>query len=76
MRDALAGTPEVTMNRPNGIVDRLVDKKTGVPATPGAANSMFEYFRVELAPQPVAAGLPGIDRGGEEREEVSTETIF
>ena len=76
MREALAGTPEVTMNRPNGIVDRLVDRQTGMPATPGAANSMFEYFRVELAPKPAAAGLPGIDHDGEEREEVSIETIF
>jgi penicillin-binding protein 1A len=76
MREALAGTPEVTMNRPNGIVDRLVDRQTGMPATPGAANSMFEYFRVELAPQPAAAVLPGIEHDGEEREEVSIETIF
>ena len=38
MRDALAGMPEVTMNRPNGIVDRLVDKQTGAPATPWPIN--------------------------------------
>ena len=76
MRDALAGMPEVTMNRPNGIVDRLVDKQTGAPATPGAANSMFEYFREELAPQPAAAGLSGTDTDGEDSEEVSTEIIF
>lgn len=76
MREALAGTPAVTMNRPNGIVDRLVDMRTGVPATPGAANSMFEYFREELAPQPAATGLPGTDIDREDGEEISTEIIF
>ncbi|MBG09738.1 MAG: peptidase [Gammaproteobacteria bacterium] len=76
MRDALAETPEVTMNRPDGIVDRLVDTRSGAPATPGTENSMFEYFREELAPQPATDGVPGGDIEGKEGEELSTEIIF
>jgi len=37
---------------------------------------MFEYFREELAPEPMSEPLPGIEVDGEESEELSTETIF
>jgi penicillin-binding protein 1A len=76
MRAALAGAPENTMSRPDGIVDRLIDKSTGELATPGDQNSMFEYFREELAPEPMSEPLPGIEVDGDESEELSTETIF
>lgn len=76
MADALKGKPENTMNRPDGIVDRLIDKDSGELATPGDPNSMFEYFRVENAPEPLETQLPGIEIDEEETEELSTETIF
>jgi len=46
----LAGTPGRSMERPDGIVDRLVDKQTGRSARPGQANTMFELFMEENAP--------------------------
>ncbi len=76
MADALKGKPENTMNRPDGIVDRLIDKDSGELATPGDPNSIFEYFRVENAPEPLETQLPGIEIDEEETEELSTETIF
>ena len=44
MREALAGTPEVTADRPNGIVDRLVDGQTGMPATPARQIQCLNIF--------------------------------
>lgn len=76
MRAALDGAPLNTMNRPDGIVDRLIDRDTGEPATPGEANTMFEYFRSENAPDTPATNLPGTELPDETDEELSTETIF
>ncbi len=76
MREALDGAPLNTMNRPDGIVDRLIDRSTGAPAIPGAPNTMFEYFRVNNAPDSPATSLPGAELPDETDEELSTETIF
>lgn len=76
MRSALADTPEASMSRPDGIVDRLIDKTTGAVATPGDSNSMFEYFRAENAPQMAGDQLPGVELDEEASEELATETIF
>ncbi|MES3007179.1 MAG: transglycosylase domain-containing protein [Pseudomonadota bacterium] len=50
MKTVLAGTPERMMTRPDGLVDRLIDKQTGRSARPGQANTMFEVFMEENAP--------------------------
>jgi len=76
MRSALAGTPENTMKRPDGVVDRLVNKETGLPARPGDSNAVFEYFLSENAPETGPTDILGVDTIGEEAAEVSTETIF
>ncbi len=76
MRAALANTPEQTMSRPDGIVDRLIDKTTGAAATPGDPNSMFEFFRTENAPEMQDAQLPRVNLDEKESEEIATETIF
>ena len=76
MRAALADTPETTMPRPDGIVDRLIDRTTGAVATPGDPNSMFEYFRTENAPEMPGDQLPGVDLNEDQSKELATETIF
>ena len=76
MKVALEGMPENTMKRPDGIEDRLINKTTGSPATPGEPDTIFEYFRTQNAPTADDALLPSIDPAGEENEELSTETIF
>lgn len=76
MRSALAGTPENTMNRPDGVVDRLVNKDTGLPARPGDPNAVFEYFLSENAPETGSSDSLGNDASDDEASEVSTETIF
>lgn len=76
MKVALQGMPENTMKRPDGIEDRLINKTTGAPATPGEPDTIFEYFRTENAPTADGALLPSIDPASEENEELSTETIF
>ncbi|MFN3162997.1 MAG: penicillin-binding transpeptidase domain-containing protein, partial [Pseudohongiellaceae bacterium] len=72
MREALDGAPLNTMGRPDGVVDRLIDRDTGAPATPGDPNAVFEYFREENAPGSADPGLPGSDRPEEAGEELST----
>ena len=76
MKVALQDMPENTMKRPDGIEDRLINKTTGAPATPGEPDTIFEYFRTQNAPTADGALLPSIDPAGEENEELSTETIF
>ena len=76
MREALHNAPENTMNRPDGIVDLLVDKTTGEPATPGDPNAVFEYFRSENAPETFDTQLPGLEIDEQEEEQLATETIF
>ena len=75
MREALNDQPEEIMSRPDGIVDLLIDKTTGNPATPGDPNAVFEYFRAENAPAPEAKLTPGLGIK-EESTNISTETIF
>ncbi len=76
MQVALEGMPENTMKRPDGIEDRLINKITGAPSTPGEPGSIFEHFRTENAPTTDDALLPGVDLNEEENEDLSTETIF
>ena len=75
MREALTGEPETTISRPDGIVDRLIDRSTGKPATPGDSNAVFEYFRTENAPELVTEPIPGLNLQ-EGSQTISTETIF
>ena len=75
MREALKDEPETTMSRPDGIVDLLIDKNSGNPATPGDPNAVFEYFRSENAPELVPETMPGVEIE-EEMNTISTETIF
>jgi penicillin-binding protein 1A len=76
MKAALAGAPEHTLRRPDGVVDRLINKATGALATPGEPNTIFEYFRTEYAPDLPDAPLPGVEANAEESEVLSTETLF
>ncbi len=62
MKTVLEGTPERMMARPDGLVDRLIDKKTGRSARPGEANTMFEVFMEENAPLTTEIRQPAITR--------------
>ena len=76
MKQALADEPEAALRRPDGIVDRLVDRESGAPAMPGDPNAVFEYFLAENAPENHAAPAPGSDADAGEQPPLSTETIF
>jgi len=73
MKAALQGTPESSMERPDGVEDRLINKETGEPALPGSPNAVFEFFRSENAP----SAQPRTTTDSTTKEEaVTTETIF
>jgi len=55
MKVALAGQPSSLMPRPNGIVNVRIDPDTGQRARPGQEGAIFEVFREEDAPPPLAA---------------------
>ena len=75
MREALKDMPERTMERPDNLVDRLVDKSTGLPARPGEPNAVFEFFRAENDPGVLDNETGNLRNDGEDSE-VSIETIF
>ncbi len=54
MQKALAGTAEVSLDQPEGIVTAKIDKKTGLLAWPGQTDYIFEIFMQELAPTKLA----------------------
>ncbi len=76
MKQALAGEPEAGPRRPDGIVDRLVDRDSGALALPGDPNAVFEYFLVENAPEVGAGPANGSETTAGEQQPLSTETIF
>ena len=50
MDKALAGTPQINLPRPDGIVDVKIDLANGKLASANSKSSDFEVFRVENAP--------------------------
>ena len=52
MSQVLKDKPEHGVDRPTGLVDRLIDRDTGEIARPGQSNTMFEVFLEESAPSP------------------------
>lgn len=80
MREALEGKPESIMARPDGLVDRLIDRNTGQLARPGQPNTMFELFMVETAPSEAdnrqRAPAPAPTPGRRDNDGLSTEILF
>ncbi len=78
MKAVLEGTPERMMERPEGLVDRLVNKQTGRSARPDQANTMFELFMEENDPTQAAAAPVPAPRNAPETEDVepTIEIIF
>ncbi|QIB65842.1 penicillin-binding protein 1A [Kineobactrum salinum] len=50
MREALAESPDMERPLPPGVVHVRIDPVTGLLASPGQSNAIFEYFREELVP--------------------------
>ncbi len=50
MREALAGTEEIPLVQPPGIVSVRIDARTGELATADSPETLFEYFRVDHVP--------------------------
>ncbi|MFM1897446.1 MAG: hypothetical protein RLZZ385_2520 [Pseudomonadota bacterium] len=76
MKSALADMPEAVMARPDGLVDRLVDKTSGKLTQPGAPNSMFEYFFVENAPNLPEGQQSGDRPDARDPDTIPLETLF
>lgn len=70
MKVALEGTEPSTMPRPNGVVNIRVNPETGERARPGE-NGVFEIFRTEQAPAPLAPESNGQDETNGESEDLS-----
>jgi penicillin-binding protein 1A len=51
MREALAGTPQIALVQPDGMVTIKIDARTGLALAPGQSGGIFETFRKELAPE-------------------------
>jgi penicillin-binding protein 1A len=68
MSQALQGTPEDLPSQPPELVTVRIDRKTGELTTGRNPASMFEFFRVEMAPQNLARqtapAAPGHQRAG------------
>ncbi len=70
MKVALEGKPSAFMPRPNGIVNIRINPETGQRARPGE-DGVFEVFREEDAPPPLAAEGDNDRSGGSEEDDLS-----
>ncbi|HLT12938.1 MAG TPA: penicillin-binding protein 1A [Marinobacter sp.] len=70
MKVALAEAPSSTMPRPNGLVSIRINPETGNRARPGE-EGIFELFKEEEAPEPLAADDSGAPLNGDQSENFS-----
>ncbi len=68
MEEALKGAPEAPLPRPPAIVSARISPTTGLLATPGEADAIFELFREEAVPGATRASGAGADE--EEQDEL------
>ncbi len=59
MKKALEGTPEVTMQQPDGLVTVRINRETGLLARPDEPGAIFEIFREEDVPTYGNGAAPG-----------------
>jgi penicillin-binding protein 1A len=76
MKQALEGMPERMMQRPDGVVSRLINRDTGQLARPGQPNTFFELFLAETAPDTVTTGTSSSTDNGDNEDSLSTEILF
>ncbi len=76
MQAVLQDRPEHMLDRPDGIVDRLIDKQTGKLARPGQPNTMFELFMQENAPTEMESRSTSPSQNQGSDEVPSIEIIF
>ncbi len=76
MRDALQGVPEPELVQPEGLVSVKIDPETGMLASVGQPNAIFETFREENVPTQQAQSDAVIITGGEGGQPVVEEELF
>ncbi len=54
MKVALEDVPQTPLEQPNGIVTARIDPESGLLASPGQRDAIFEYFRKENVPKETA----------------------
>ncbi|HBC58350.1 MAG TPA: peptidase, partial [Gammaproteobacteria bacterium] len=64
MRIALAEMPDAKLEKPSGIVSVRIDPKTGLLASTGQSDALFEEFKMENVPQ-AQASTPGFSSSDE-----------
>ena len=68
MREALDGAPEEHFEQPEGIVTVRIDPDSGLLASPGQKDAIFEYFKAGSAPTEYARAKDIIPYQGDEAE--------
>ena len=80
MREALDGAPEEHFEQPEGIVTVRIDPGSGLLASPGQKDAIFEYFKARSAPTEYARTKDIIpyqeDEGGSGGGSVIPEQLF
>ena len=74
METALEGREQKTLTQPSGVVSLRIDPASGLRASAGNPDALYEYFLTEHAPQQSQSGK--LDRGTDEDDEVKPVEIF
>jgi penicillin-binding protein 1A len=75
MREALKGHPESRLPTPDGVVTARVSPATGLLASAGEADAIFEYFLADHLPRASDSAADG-DLPGQETQKPDEEPIF
>jgi penicillin-binding protein 1A len=71
MGQALAGTPNLKREQPEGLVTVRIDPATGLLAGSGQAGGIFETFRMDFVPEKTGeATVSGAAAGGNTPEQL------
>jgi penicillin-binding protein 1A len=76
MADALAGTADAPISRPEGIVTVRIDPESGLVAPSGSAGAMFEIFAAGTVPETLASEPEPVFSGAGPEPERIDEPLF
>ena len=76
MGEALKGQKEKHFPQPEGIVSVRIDPETGLLATPGQTNAIFELFKSEELPAPQTTADEDDLLEGEDEDDTPPELLF
>ena len=76
MAEALNEVPEISLDQPENVVSLKIDPDTGLAASPGQPNALFEYFLEDFQPERSLDTSPELYESDTGAETINTTDLF